>query len=237
MIVRDSGRPGPIVLITGGVHGNEHAGDLAVERIAQWTPTRGQIVVLPRANRVAIERKTRKSPTGRHRDLNRDFPRKDDEPPRCDVSLEIWRYVSQLRPDWGIDLHEGVDYRVRSDESVGNSIIFYPNAETEKIAKTIHEKINATIEDETTRFALLRYPKKGSLARSCAERLGARSLILETTRKGPTDARVERHPLARADCDGRARDRGGRTRRTLSCERMNSRSRKISVSRADGWSR
>ena len=36
-----SGEPGPVVMLVGGVHGNEPAGGRATEQIRHWTLTRG----------------------------------------------------------------------------------------------------------------------------------------------------------------------------------------------------
>lgn len=47
----DTGTPGPLILLTGGMHGNEPAGIYAIERILDWlvaneVPIRGQIAAL-----------------------------------------------------------------------------------------------------------------------------------------------------------------------------------------------
>ncbi|MHC4692889.1 MAG: hypothetical protein ACYS67_09110, partial [Planctomycetota bacterium] len=57
--VIDGEKPGPVVMIVGGIHGNEPAGCRAVEQIRHWNITRGELIVLPRANRPSLQRRTR----------------------------------------------------------------------------------------------------------------------------------------------------------------------------------
>jgi len=52
--VMHSGVPGPIVLVLGGVHGDGPGAWAAAEQVATWTPTSGSLLVVPRANVVAI---------------------------------------------------------------------------------------------------------------------------------------------------------------------------------------
>ena len=60
--VYESGLPGPTVVVTGGIHGNEPAGARAARQIADWTVSRGRLVVLPRCNEPALEARTRRMP-------------------------------------------------------------------------------------------------------------------------------------------------------------------------------
>ncbi len=49
-----SGLPGPVVLILGGVHGNEPAGWLAAEQLVETVEVeRGSVLIVPRANELA----------------------------------------------------------------------------------------------------------------------------------------------------------------------------------------
>jgi len=48
--VAKSDRPGPLVIISGGVHGDEPAGAAAAEQICGWPILCGSLAVLPRAN-------------------------------------------------------------------------------------------------------------------------------------------------------------------------------------------
>ena len=56
---RDSGMDGPVVLVTGGIHGNEPAGARAAEQIRHWPLKKGRLIVVPRANIPGLKAGTR----------------------------------------------------------------------------------------------------------------------------------------------------------------------------------
>ncbi len=67
---------GPTLLLTGGVHGDEYEGQIAVSRLAQTLPVeqlRGRLILMPAVNVPAVLNSTRTSPID-GRDLNRCFP-------------------------------------------------------------------------------------------------------------------------------------------------------------------
>jgi predicted deacylase len=67
---------GPTVLFTGGVHGDEYEGQIAVSRLAhtlQASSMRGRVIMLPAVNVPAVLNDTRLSPIDQ-RDMNRCFP-------------------------------------------------------------------------------------------------------------------------------------------------------------------
>jgi hypothetical protein len=199
----DSGLPGPTVLITGGMHGNEPAGFRAAEQIRHWPVERGRMIVVPRLNRLGIAANTRWIPAYRNdktqRDGNRNFPRENARNlPRTELCIGIWEFVENLHPDWLIDLHEGFDYHVANDKSVGSSLICFDRDETRSIVADMHQAVNATIQDPQRQFVLLNGsgPVTGSLARAAAERWNCHSIILETTTKDqPLSTRVRQHRL------------------------------------------
>lgn len=109
--IREGSESGPTAVVVGGLHGDEVAGYRAAERIADWTFDAGTVIVLPRANRVAIERGTRHGNGG---DLNRQFP--PDGEPTTKLARAIWDLVSRHDPDVVLDLHESQGiYRVHAD--------------------------------------------------------------------------------------------------------------------------
>jgi len=72
----DSGRPGPVTAVVGGMYGDKPLGVLAVHdllaRLRTMDDLRGTVLLVPAANLPALERGTRVSPD--HRYLNRQFP-------------------------------------------------------------------------------------------------------------------------------------------------------------------
>lgn len=197
-------RPGPTVLIVGGVHGNEPAGAEAADQIRSWSIARGRMVVIPRAAPNALKAETRRMP-GKPRaegDLNRNFPRTDsdnDELITIGPTAEaLWAFVTELRPDWILDLHEGFDFNARNPNSVGSSVIHPSDRGTSPYAKAMLDAVNAEVDDEEKIFQNLgrNGPINGSLARATIFHLGAKGAILETTwRNQPMPLRVRQHRL------------------------------------------
>ncbi|HAW97575.1 MAG TPA: hypothetical protein DCX67_03495, partial [Opitutae bacterium] len=125
-LVLESGKPGPVVLIVGGMHGNEPAGSRAAGQIMHWPIKRGKLVVLPRANATGLDAGIRYVPNspGELRDLNRNFPKTGEKnEARGDLAREIWTLAKRFEPDWVLDLHEGSDFHQINRKSVGSSII------------------------------------------------------------------------------------------------------------------
>jgi len=196
--VVDSGKPGPTVMVTGGIHGNEPAGALAAGQIRHWALARGKLVVIPRANVPGLEANQRRLPDvdAEASDLNRNFPQADGAVPRGQPAEAIWHLVRTLRPDWLVDMHESAGFRKEDPKRVGNTIIHAVADDTRRQALAMIEAVNAGIPDEPKQFLLLKNPAKGSLVRSSADRLGVRAVIVETTwPKQPLPLRVRQHRL------------------------------------------
>lgn len=198
--VVESGAPGPVVMIFGGLHGNEPAGAEAADQIRTWKLTRGKLLVLPRANLAGLTAATRTMPDepAGQRDLNRNFPRRDGDVPRGELAEGIWELVKQTKPDWLIDLHEGYDFHQVNSDSVGSTIIHFNTEEITPIVDAMLERVNEGIEDPKRKLVALRAggPVDGSLARAAMKRLKISSMILETTSKGQRlPVRVRQHRL------------------------------------------
>ena len=97
---------GPTILLTGGVHGDEYEGQIAVSRLArELDPARvqGRVILIPALNIPAVLNDTRLSPVD-DRDMNRCFPGN----PRGTFSEMLAHFVdSVLLPlvDVSVDLH------------------------------------------------------------------------------------------------------------------------------------
>ncbi len=195
--VVESGKPGPTVVVVGGIHGNEPAGYRAALQIQHWPIVKGRLVVLPQVNRLGLAANLRWAPDHRNdrtrRDLNRNFPNGDRAGALTPLCQAIWKFIGDQKPDWVFDLHEGFDFHRLNSKSVGSSVIAFP-AQAE-FAKALLKAVNADVPKER-HFDLLAKsgPVRGSLARACGEQLGARSFILETTFKDqPVSLRTRQH--------------------------------------------
>jgi len=195
--VIDSNKPGPTVMIVGGVHGNELAGARAAEIIRHWPIVRGKLLVVPRANVPALlaDKRCDANEPSETRDLNRNFPFKGGlDTPRGAAAEAIWQLAARTKPDWLVDLHEGIDFR-KTSKSTGGSIIRTNSDEVRKVSQIMLDAVNATIDDQNQKHVMLMPPIKGSLARAANEGLAAKAMILETCRKDRLDVRIWQHRL------------------------------------------
>jgi len=195
--VVDSQTAGPVVMITAGIHGNEPAGPRAAEQIRHWTLKRGKLIIVPQANRPALKENTRNVPEVPEEigNLNRNFPKNENEKPKCPLSTALWELAESRRPDWLLDLHEGIDF-AQTSTSVGSSIIAGNSPEAKRQAQNMLDSVNCTITESQKEFLLKSQPVKGSLARAASELLPTSALILETTRKDqPLSLRIRQHRI------------------------------------------
>lgn len=174
------------MVITGGVHGDEPAGAYAADQIRHWPITRGKLIVVPRANVVALKANKRNTPgePAETANLNRNFPKaKEGGQPRGALATALWEFTRQQKPAWFVDLHEGSDFNAMTNKSVGSSVIVFPTTDGKAVAPAVQAAVNATITNQNHRFTLRGPPVDGSLARAAGAHLGAHAMIMETTIK------------------------------------------------------
>ncbi len=108
---RQGSRPGPLALITAGIHGDEYEGPAAVAGLAQdlaSVPITGSIAAIPVANPMSWCAAQRTSPED-GLNLARTFPGKQDGSATQRLAAALFDLASQA--DYLIDLHSGgVDY-------------------------------------------------------------------------------------------------------------------------------
>lgn len=195
LYVIESGKPGPVVLIVGGVHGNETAGYKAALQMCKVRPEIGTLLVIPEANKLAIAAKKRVAKG--QADLNRAFPSTKSGNASGTLAKSILQVIKEYNVDWVMDMHEGYNYtKDPSSSSVGQSLIYYPDSDTKTIAASIVSLLNKNISSSLKKFSLLRYPVKGSIARAAAVTVGANSFIFETCTKETLSKRVDKQLTA-----------------------------------------
>ena len=201
----ETAKPGPTVMIVGGMHGNEPAGAYAAEQIRHWTICRGTLVVLPCANRPGRAANIRYLPKRpmEERDLNRNFPSPTTKSTRGVLAGEIWKLTRNVQPDWVLDLHEGYEFNVShkpppgKKKSVGTSLIYQRNSKIQPLVNRLLKTVNLTITDKDRRFVPLGGgPVIGGWVRGCLYHLKIPGMILETTFKDqPLSVRTQQHRL------------------------------------------
>ncbi|MFT7518782.1 MAG: putative deacylase [Kiritimatiellia bacterium] len=107
VLIVDSESPGPTVLVTANVHGDELTGLLAVQRLNQRLPgelTSGRVVLYPSLNPSGLQALQRQVPADGG-DLNRSFPGRRRGPATERLAHGIWKALLDEGPDVLIDLH------------------------------------------------------------------------------------------------------------------------------------
>jgi hypothetical protein len=133
------------------VHGNEPGGWLAADGVAEWTPQRGSLLVVPRANIVAIgllERTTEELG-----DLNRLYPGSSlAELPMARMASRIIALARHFHAELLLDLHESwqffVERTVQGTAAIGQTMSTGPGPEQGTIAQAIAARVNAQVQRE-----------------------------------------------------------------------------------------
>lgn len=137
VIVIEGAQSGPTALVTGGIHGDEISGYRAADTISGWDIAQGTLVVIPRANTVAIEHGTREGTGG---DLNRLFP--PGKRPVSELAQALWGAVERHDPDVYIDLHRSLGIYNVQPGYVGQAI--FPTAAGDALehARAVADELN-----------------------------------------------------------------------------------------------
>lgn len=189
--VVESGRQGPTAFVVGGMHGDEEAGYIAASEIPSWTIDAGTLVVVPKANTVGIERKTR---GGAHGDLNRKFPY--GEEPKTEVARALWETVIEAEPDVVVDMHEARGI-YNASGSVGQAVFHSPSETARETAAAVVKYTNERyMEDDTYAFSIgnITSPSvapSGLLTEKTAYQLELPSYIVETYEELDLEKRVQ----------------------------------------------
>lgn len=158
VLIQRSRKPGPTLLLTAGIHGNELNGVEIVRQLIQKkynVPEKGTIICIPVVNVFGFINQERKFPDGR--DLNRVFPGGKNGPLASRFAYAI---MNEIIPhiDYCIDYHTGGDQRfnysqIRIDSS---------DAETLELAKVFGSKfiINSPILEKSFRKSVTVLGKK-----------------------------------------------------------------------------
>lgn len=136
-----SGKPGPTVMVVGGIHGNEDAGFRTAQRATEWRPDAGTMVVLPRANVPAIEAGNRSGRGGR--DLNRQFPIGDR--PTSPLARTLWATVIRHDPDLFVDMHTSAGLLARGTGYVGQAVFHSGHSEAVSRLEDVVTYLNRSV--------------------------------------------------------------------------------------------
>jgi hypothetical protein len=144
-----TGIQGEIVMVLGGVHGNEPGGWLAAERIIDTIrPSSGALLVIPRANKQAINLFERT--TDELTDLNRAYPGNAAGKPMEAMAAQIIDVLREFHVNVVIDMHESwAFYNNRTQNGtafLGQTVATYPAEPGISLARTIVDNVNSRIQ-------------------------------------------------------------------------------------------
>lgn len=170
IIVVKNGK-GPTVLLTGGVHGDEYEGQIAISRLAATLdPARvqGRVIMMPAVNMPAIMSDTRLSPIDGW-DINRCFPGN----PRGTFSQMLAHFLDSVilpHADISVDLHTAGH---SGDSAPSTNMHYLPDPEMRKKTMAAAAAFGAPFN------AVFGGVDEGATFTSCVERRGIISLGTE----------------------------------------------------------
>ncbi|MBU5354448.1 succinylglutamate desuccinylase/aspartoacylase family protein [Paenibacillus barcinonensis] len=173
--------PGPVMMITSGVHGNETASMAAAQKLAddcasgRYVIHRGTLIIVPRVNQQAYAKKIRGKP-----DLNRTFPRRKSGKAKHPLAAAVFQLARAHQPDWWLDLHEANGLSQLSPRVLGQTLITNPGSSSVPICRRVIERMNRSIPAHKHHFNLKRHELPGSARTAAARLLSAKSVTVET---------------------------------------------------------
>lgn len=117
----DSGKPGPVVYVLAGTHGDERAGWYAATMLKGMRISAGKLYVLPQANKPGSEA-ARRTVQG-SLDLNRAYPGHPQGDAAMQLAHAIVRDIEKAQPVVVLDLHEAAVF-ARGRDFLGNKVIY-----------------------------------------------------------------------------------------------------------------
>lgn len=172
---------GATAILEAGIHGDEIAGVHAISELLEQglRPARGRLILIPVMNPPAYRARTRAAPGGL--DLNRCFPGDpaSSEPERR-LAARFMALMQDERPALLATLHESqkrYDPAVRP--SFGQTIVYGVDPMPAVVARVV-DHMNATLADESERWAPQHYPVATSSTEVIVDAVGCVGLCIET---------------------------------------------------------
>ena len=179
-----------MVLVIGGIHGNEPAGSRAAETITTWAIDRGCLLVIPRANVRALSARARCAPGAG--DLNRAFPGSSSGNSCQQLARSIYSVMKEFRPQWVIDLHEAREFEQLASGALGQTIIYHRTSGSLDLINQVVEAVNSGEKFSKYPFILRRGQSRSGTIKA-ATLLGLDGFMVETCSRQPLELRVKQH--------------------------------------------
>lgn len=186
--IYEAATPGPAAMVVGGIHGNEPAGAAAAEKFLGISLLKGTLIVIPRANELALLANQRTLPE--IEDLNRAYPGKKDGTPAQQITYDIVQLMKKYQVSMVIDLHEGYAFNYENHQSVGETILPGKDDTSILLAMDAVQYINENIQEDKKKFTVLANPIAGSTADYANTVLKVSAFTIETSGTQPLEDRV-----------------------------------------------
>ena len=198
-VIIDSGKPGPVVLMVGGTHGNEPAGTVGLEKLIKSNLyiKRGKIIIVPKVNKIGLSLGIRLGFNGfLPIDYNRNYPLEHNQikpnKPYYNINEQIQMMVDNA--DFVIDFHEGWNFHKVEPTSLGSGLYSSKTPLSKSISLDIVNELNKTISEDKKKFVCEGKHKDidGTLNYYCKQ-INKNYILVETTGQNnsqPLDLRV-----------------------------------------------
>ncbi|MEJ6468058.1 DUF2119 family protein [Fusobacterium ulcerans] len=180
-----TGRGKPVVMIIGGIHGDEISGIEKAREFKEYKISKGTLVIIPEANKEAVRNGNRTEYY--MQDLNRSFFQNNNDK-SSKKAQEIIKVIEHYKPNIILDCHESYyNYDENKDPNfyIGNTLIFQQNTMDE-----YPELIFSLLEEG---FIPLQGAEKGSLNREVSEKMNISVITIESSREDTVEVRKEKY--------------------------------------------
>ena len=180
-----TGRGKPVVMIIGGIHGDEISGIEKAREFKEYKISKGTLVIIPEANKEAVRNGNRTEYY--MQDLNRSFFQNNNDK-SSKKAQEIIKVIEHYKPNIILDCHESYyNYDENKDLNfyIGNTLIFQQNTMDE-----YPELIFSLLEEG---FIPLQGAEKGSLNREVSEKMNISVITIESSREDTVEVRKEKY--------------------------------------------
>lgn len=180
-----TGRGKPVVMVIGGIHGDEISGIEKAREFKEYKISKGTLVIIPEANKEAVRNGNRTEYY--MQDLNRSFFQNNNDK-SSKKAQEIIKVIEQYKPNIILDCHESYyNYDENKDPNfyIGNTLIFQQNTMDE-----YPELIFSLLEEG---FIPLQGAEKGSLNREVSEKMNISVITIESSREDKIENRKEKY--------------------------------------------
>ena len=164
-IIRDSGKPGPTILLTAGA--GQSAATLAARQISAWPLQQGRLICMPVIS-------TDATPDGSH------------------PADTLQQLLMSHRPDWLIELRESDGFASVDPKQYGSTIRPGDFTESSAVVASLISLVNLEIDEATRKFTESKSAPADSLTAAISEKTAAhpsiRTLLITTARSEQSTA-------------------------------------------------